>query len=172
VTGRSAPALGLAALAIGTIAAGAGNYLYPKLAFSPAAWVPLRAHALGGELRRRIGPEASQRPVLTLAPIYPLEGGMDVYEPFATGPFAMRVAAMVPEDDEGPLHLLDEQDLGVVLRQRPPAAAVAGFEGPDDAALIRAGHAAGARLIWLRSSGRNVVIDDRANARRAALQAH
>jgi hypothetical protein len=146
-----------------TIVAGARHYEPQKLAFRPSAWVPLQAHALGGELRRRIGPASAARPILTLAPIYPLEAGIEVYEQYATAPFAMRVAPMVPEDDETPLHLLDEEDLRALLRERPPAAVVAGFEGPGDAALLRAGEDADAPLIWLRSSGRTAIVDDRAN---------
>jgi hypothetical protein len=42
--------------------------------------------------------------VLTLAPLYALEGGAAIYPAFATGPFAWRVAPLLdPQNDARPL---------------------------------------------------------------------
>ena len=40
----------------------------------------------------------------------------------------MRVAAMLAEDDESPLGLLDEEDLKAWLQRRPPSAVLIGVE--------------------------------------------
>jgi hypothetical protein len=55
--------------------------------FWPPAWFPVRAHDLGERIAAQTGPG----PVLTLDPIYVLEGGLDIYPDLATGPFGIRV---------------------------------------------------------------------------------
>ena len=51
---------------------------------SPGQSVPMLVHARGVEIARA----ANHGRVLTLAPIFPLEGGADIYPELATGPFA------------------------------------------------------------------------------------
>ena len=77
--------------------------------------MPNRVHWIGLAIRR----DVPAGRVLTLAPIVPLEGKLDVFPEFATGPFAARVAPMVGQDDQTLYRLLDEDDLRAALTARP-----------------------------------------------------
>ncbi len=67
-------------------------------------------------------------PVLTLCPIYPLEGGAAIYKEFATGPFAWRTAPFVAEEDKDRALIVDADDLIPYLSHAPPRAVLTGFE--------------------------------------------
>lgn len=97
-------------------------------------WVPVETHRLGTLLRARIG---SGR-VLTLAPIVPLEGGLDIYPQLATGPFAWRVAPLMADQKLASLKMPDPDDLAVTLAAHPPAAVLTGFES-QNAGFARGG---------------------------------
>ena len=107
------------------------SYRHLWIIFSPEKWPPIQIHETGLALRRMLAPssQSGAGPVLTLAPIYPLEGSLDIYEQFATGPFAMRIAGWMSTDDEAPLHLINEHDFPLLFRHRPPAAVLIGVEG-------------------------------------------
>ncbi len=103
------------------IACGVPVYRHLPAAFHPNWWVPLEVHDSGVRLRHQLASAgAPPGPVLTLAPIIPLEGGLNIYEQFATGPFAFRAAPMVPQSERPALHLIDEHDLSQLLEDRPP----------------------------------------------------
>src|SRR5262249_4369449 len=120
-----------------------------------AGWVPSQTHAIGGEIRRLVAPPAR---VLTLTPLYPLEGGLGVYPALAAGPFGWRVAPLLPAADHAPLQMLGPGDLAAVVGAAPPGAVLTGGEGAEDAALIAYAQAHGyhpARLshgltLWLK----------------------
>jgi hypothetical protein len=67
--------------------------------------------------------------VLTLAPIFPLEGKLDIYEEFATGPFMWRTADLVDKKDRKRLRIISENELDSYLTKKPPVAIFIGFEG-------------------------------------------
>ena len=109
-----------------------------------AQWITLRAHHLGDQLRIVT---RGRSPVLTLAPIFPLEGGLDIYETYATGPFSLRVAGMLPARQRRYLGLVDEQRLNDLARKRPPQAVLGGLEGASDRPLFLRGDASGCTLV-------------------------
>ena len=90
-------------------------------------WVPMQMHQAGVELAQTC--RAVPGPILTYAPIIPLEGGRTIYPEFATGPFVARIAGFVDESDESLLDVVDEDDLSSLLSKNPPAAILTGFEG-------------------------------------------
>jgi hypothetical protein len=116
------------------VALGVGAYFHAAVAFRPSAWIPVRAHDYGRQLASDV--RGGGR-VLTLAPIFPLEGRLKIYETYATGPFAMRVGNMVTEREELSLRLTDEADLSGFLRGDPPAAVLVGFEGDVEGPIVR-----------------------------------
>jgi hypothetical protein len=119
----------VAAMALGAIVAGVGPYCHLWTLFHPGDWVPNQTHAIGLAIRRDV---PSGR-VLTLAPIFPLEGKLDVLPEFATGPFAARVATMVGQDEQTLYRLLDEDDLRVVLAAHPAQGVLLSGEGQLEA---------------------------------------
>lgn len=98
--------------------------------WTPAEWLPGRVHAYGGLIGRLVGDGR----VLTLAPIYPLEGGAAIYPEFATGPFAWRVAPLMTRSDRARFHVVGADDLATWLADAPPSAILTGVED-DDARL-------------------------------------
>lgn len=87
---------------------------------SPREWVPIRAHMIGMRLRRIVGTGPGK--VLTFAPIYPQEGGLEIYPQFAVGPFAWRSAHLIPAEKRQRLHLVSVFDLDALLAADPPRA--------------------------------------------------
>jgi hypothetical protein len=90
----------------------------------PEAWSPTAVRAVGA----RIAQEAGGGPVLTLSPIYALEGGLPIYEQFASGPFAWRVSPLVPRTAREALHVVSPEELEAVLTAKPPAGILVGRE--------------------------------------------
>ncbi len=100
-------------------------------------WVPLRMHDVGERIARAVPPNTT---VLTVAPLLPLEGGRDVFEEFATGPFALRVSPAITESQEQRFHFFDEDDFLAMMVKRRPAALLTGHEGAMDDAMLDAMH--------------------------------
>ena len=89
-----------------------------------ADWLPNRVHRLGVAVAEQVG----AGPVLALAPIIPLEGGLKIYPEFATGSLTWRVS---PFMDSGPRRVygvVSPEDLPAYLEAEPPAAVLVGFE--------------------------------------------
>jgi hypothetical protein len=98
----------------------------PELA-RPERWFPVRAHRLAAEIRARV-PEGK---VLTLAPAWPIEAGLDIYPEFANGPFAWRLAHLLGAPQRVRFHIVAPADLDGFLAKDPPAAVLTGFENDD-----------------------------------------
>ena len=80
--------------------------------------------------------DAKQGPVATLAPIYPLEAGLEVYPEFGTGPFAFRIAPFTDAPLRDAYVMAGESDLPALFASRPPAALLTGFYPEIEAPLI------------------------------------
>jgi len=86
--------------------------------------VPLAVHTLGLELAEDLGAGK----VLTLAPIIPLEGGLEIYPAFATGAFTWRVAVLLGPDLRDRYQITSFQELNSYLEDDQPIAILTGFE--------------------------------------------
>jgi hypothetical protein len=93
---------------------------------SPQRWTAMHVHQIGGSLRA-----LTNGKVLTLSPIFPLEGGLDIYRQLATGPFAWRVAPLVPKARRALVGLVAASDLDEFLAHARPAAVLTGFANYD-----------------------------------------
>ena len=104
------------------------SFLYKSsssLSFAPVDdWFPNRIARIGARLR-----ELSPRgPILTLAPIYPIEAGLRTYPEFSTGPFAWKSARFVSPERRERLHVIAPDDLEAFLAATPPGAILTGVE--------------------------------------------
>jgi hypothetical protein len=104
--------------------AGFQQFRRPSALVRLEKWEPLRIHQEGVELARVVGPGR----VLTLAPTAPIEGGLSIYPPLATGPFAWRIGPFVPAERRRELHILTADNLDETLSADPPAAIMTGYE--------------------------------------------
>ncbi|HSH38990.1 MAG TPA: hypothetical protein VK993_09405 [Chthoniobacterales bacterium] len=113
---------------------------------SPDKWPPLSVHKSARELRAH-----TSGPVLTLSPILPLEGGLGIYKEFATGQFAWRTAAFLPEAAKAKFAMVDAAGLEGFLAAAPPAAIVAPDRGGErNRALTAYAQSHGYRALPLR----------------------
>lgn len=96
-------------------------------------WQPNQIHRLGESVGKALTVED---PVLTFAPIIPLEGGLAIYPQLATGPFAWRTAPYLAAEERKSYRMLAETDLADFLREHPPAAILQGFEWREEPALV------------------------------------
>jgi hypothetical protein len=93
----------------------------------PDQWTPLKAHRVGAWIRAR----AHDGPIVTLAPIYPLEASLPIYPELATGPFAYRVGTLLSLDERHAQRMFTIEDIAIVMEARPPRAFFLGFEAEE-----------------------------------------
>jgi len=98
----------------------------------PREWVPFEIHEEAMILRAKV-PAGS---VLTLAPILPIEAGLEIDPAFATGAFAWRVAPFIDADKADRLDLPTPATLAAHLANRPPSAVLVGFEETGEELFI------------------------------------
>lgn len=111
-------------LAIPQYAPGVGDL------FTPSAWYPYKLHRRAQSLATLVGAGK----VLTLAPLYPLEGNVPTYPALATGSFAWRVTPLVEPGRRARLGLFDPTQLAQQWQADPPRAVLVGSEQDDAAA--------------------------------------
>ena len=99
-----------------------------------ARWTPVKVNRIGGEIARLAGGGR----VLTLAPIYPLEGGAKIYGELAVGPFAYRLAHLMPAGEKRRrVGVCAPEDLPALLERKPPDAILLGAEDEKLEAALR-----------------------------------
>jgi 4-amino-4-deoxy-L-arabinose transferase-like glycosyltransferase len=123
----------IAAVCLFSAVKSARDYSAIKKLAQSDAWVPMEAHALGLKIKTLARPGK----VLTFAPIFALEGGMEIYPELATGLFAARLAHLVPEERRRKMHLVAAADLPAFLDADPPKAILLGFEAEESERPLR-----------------------------------
>jgi hypothetical protein len=73
-------------------------------------------------LGQEIAAATSAGPILTLDPIYVLEGGRDIYPALGTGCFGMRVGDFLTADRRVQYRMWGTSDIEQLFAQRPPDA--------------------------------------------------
>ena len=108
-------------IVIVAVAYGAKDYRQTPTLIAVDQWTPVKVHRMGQEL-------GGSGKVLTLAPVVPLEGGLEIYKELVTGPFAWRTARFLPEHRRRALGMISEDDLPDMVRSDPPVSVLVGFE--------------------------------------------
>jgi hypothetical protein len=109
----------LAVLAIFTISFNLQPLSEVSLLLNRRNWTALNLHKTSSRICKTIG----KGRVLTLAPLFALEGGCDIYPELAAGPFIYRIADKLQKDGSGKSGYLDR-----VMTNHPPAGVVVGLE--------------------------------------------
>ena len=78
-----------------------------------------------------LGDLVGQRPVLTLAPTYPLEGHTPIYPEFVTGVLGWRVAPLLTPEARRQVGLVALDELAADLAARPPRGILTGLDDSD-----------------------------------------
>jgi 4-amino-4-deoxy-L-arabinose transferase-like glycosyltransferase len=103
---------------------------------NPETWQPVQIH----EFAKDVKTYTQEGKVLTLAPIIPLEAGLDTYEMFAVGPFSWRTAQILGEDKRQEYSIISFHELEEFLEADPPQAILTGMEENNEGFLAGAGY--------------------------------
>jgi len=117
------------ALVIACAVAAAASYplvlhRVPKL-FDLQNWTPICLHRISQDIAEKT---KSPKLILTLAPLYALEGGCDIYTEFSAGPFVYRVADYLSPSDRRITHTAGPGNLKELIEKSPPSALILGVE--------------------------------------------
>jgi hypothetical protein len=106
------------------------EYQWLTILETPAEWPAVVFHEAGLDARQFV--PAGR--VLTLDPIIPLEGGLDIYPALVTGGIAWRAEPFVAPADRDNLIMMGPDNFAAKLEQTPPAAifTTAGHKGEED----------------------------------------
>lgn len=91
---------------------------------NPAKWVPIQTHNFAQKVQKIV----KQGKVVTLAPIYPLEAGLETYPTFIVGPFVWRTAPLLSEEGREKYNIASFHELEGMLDVDPPGAFITGLE--------------------------------------------
>jgi hypothetical protein len=93
--------------------------------FKPQSWVPVQLHRISGDIAEKT---KSPKLILTLAPLYALEGGCDIYNEFSSGSFVYRVADYLFPSDRRLTHTVGPGNLRELVEKSPPSTVILGVE--------------------------------------------
>ena len=124
---------GFGAAAMISLFSTAHDFRYlPKLA-TLGRWAPVQLHQAGVKLAQIAGPG----PILTLAPITPLEGKLRIYQALATSPFAWKTAGFLSEEQRSEFGFIKPRNLASALEPPLPGAICTGNEGEAEEPMLR-----------------------------------
>jgi hypothetical protein len=92
--------------------------------FAARQWAPIRLHRVSQEMAGKIGPSGQ---VLTLGPLYALEGNCGIY-PELANPFSYRVADRLSAEERAITHTVGVASLNELVHDRPASAVIVGVE--------------------------------------------
>jgi hypothetical protein len=97
------------------------------VALVPERWVPIEIHKVSEDIAGKLKTQNSKL-ILTLAPLYALEGGGEIYPQLSCGSVIYRAAdALAPEELET-TNTVGQKTLGKLIEKNPPSAVVLGIE--------------------------------------------
>ena len=107
---------------------------YPNLRSlaRPGAWYPIQTRVLGHKIKTIV----AEGRVLTLSPLFPLDGGARIYPQYATGPFAWRVADFLTGEQRATYQVMSKDELVVALERDPPAGILVGLTKDAESFLL------------------------------------
>ena len=92
----------------------------PKL-LRPQSWVPIQVHKISLDIARKTkGPKQ----ILTLFPLYALEGGCNIYTELATGQFAYTIVDRLSGADRDITHTVGPKTVRELFEKFPPSAVI------------------------------------------------
>ncbi len=101
------------------------DYLNIDDLWNPSAWTTMQSHQMGIVIKEQAGEDAR---ILTLTPLFALEGGLSIYPELATGPFAWRTGSLISEDKRMVMKVISRENLASHLDRVPPDAILVDYE--------------------------------------------
>jgi len=99
-------------------------YRTPML-LAPEYWVPIQLHNISDKIARET---AEPKLILTLAPLFALEGGCDIYNELSAGPIVYRIADRLSLWNRDITHTVGPKTLNTLIEKSPPSAVILGVE--------------------------------------------
>ena len=97
------------------------------MALVPERWVPIELHKVSEDIAQKLKTQ-NFKLVLTLAPLFALEGGCDIYTELSCGAIIYRIADSLSPGDRRITHTVGPETLAELLESKPPSAVVLGAE--------------------------------------------
>ncbi len=101
-------------------------------AIVPESWVPLEVHSLSKDIA---GKTKEPGLVLTLAPLFAIEGGCEIHSQLSCGSIIYRAADGLSGDDRATTNTVGRKTLAKLIEQHPPSAVILGIERGKMASL-------------------------------------
>lgn len=99
-----------------------------QVVLNPRSWMPTQLHNTSLDIAARI-PKGSR--ILTLAPLYALEGGCEIYPELSAGPFVYRIGDHLTTDELAAIRAVAPKTLNRLVKAEPPAAVIVALESHD-----------------------------------------
>jgi hypothetical protein len=96
----------------------------PALA-KPETWPAVKMHRIAVDIAENT---PSTKRALTLAPLYALEGGCDIYREFSAGVFAYRVGGLMTDEQRQIANVVGPHQLNNLIAGSPPLVVILGAE--------------------------------------------
>ena len=93
--------------------------------FKPGTWVPMQVHRTATDIA---GNTKEPKLILTLAPLFALEGGCDIYPELSAGAFTYRIGNLMSESDRRRTRTAGPEEIARLVEQSPPSAIIVGAE--------------------------------------------
>ena len=106
-----------------------------SLIFKPRNWIPMKIHQISQEIAEKI---KEPKLIATLAPLYALESGCDIYLELASGWDGCKIASILPASKREITNTLNPETFKEMLEKRPPSAAVINID-PNKESVSRIG---------------------------------
>lgn len=119
---------------VATCVLGFSTYQHLANLLLAESWTPIEVNEVGAQIQSAVGAGN----ILTLAPIYPLEGEQKIYKEFAAAPFGWRIGSLLPSNERKKLGIVSNADLGSYLKAKPPQGILVGepFEADLEQPLV------------------------------------
>jgi len=93
--------------------------------FEPNKWTPIQVHRISDDISKRC---KEPKLVLTLSPLYALEGGCLIYPELSAGPFVYRIGDFLTAEERHITNTMGAEMLEEILSKSAPSAVIVGGE--------------------------------------------
>ena len=98
-----------------------------SMLFDPENCVPIKLHNISKDIAEQLQTQNSKL-ILTLAPLFALEGGCDIYTELSAGAIVYRIADRISSWNRRTTHTVGPRTLKQLIEKYPPSAVVLGVE--------------------------------------------
>ncbi len=91
----------------------------------PEMWIPIQLHKIAKDIAHEM---PDKGPVLTLAPLFAIEGNCEIYSEFSCGSFVYRIADFLSADELKITNTISPAKLPELISTKPPAAIITNVE--------------------------------------------